>query len=159
MVELPGCFSRGASRSEVLSLLDDVVKKRLTWLMARGLNHPHLSRFKVIEEQHGIPELGESGGAVALFRSDEAPIDEANLGDAVNLMQFSREEVLSVVERLTEEELDACPIPGKRTVRQDVTHIVNAEEWYISRLGPKYQRVYKNNLRMIKGASRLSAVQ
>ena len=62
MVELPGCFSRGASRDEALSLLDEAVEGRLTWLMARGLNYPRLSRFKIIEEQHDVPELGESGG-------------------------------------------------------------------------------------------------
>jgi len=158
VVKLPECFSRGASRSDVLSLLDDVVEGRLAWIMARGLDYPRLSGFKVIEEQHDVPELGESGGAVALFKSDQTPIDEANLGDAVRLMQFSRDEVLSAVEQLTEEELDACPIPKKRTVRLDITHIVNAEEWYISRLGPKYQRVYEDNLGTIKEASRLSAV-
>jgi uncharacterized damage-inducible protein DinB len=159
VVELPGCFSRGASRSDTLSLLDSVVEERLTWITARGLNYPHLSRFNVIEEQHNIPELGESGGVVALFKSDLTPIDEASLRDAERLMQFSREEVLSAVEQLTKEELDACPIPRKRTVRFDITHIVNAEEWYISRLGPKYQRLYEDKLRMIKGARRLSAVE
>jgi uncharacterized damage-inducible protein DinB len=159
VVELPGCFSRGVSRGEVLSILDDVVEERQSWLMARELTYPHLSGFKVIEEQHDIPELGESSGAVALFKSDKAPIDEVNFGDAVRLMQFSREEVLSIVEKLTEEKLDACPIPGKRTVRLNITHIVDAEEWYISRLGPKYQRVYEDNLRTMKGASRLSVVE
>jgi uncharacterized damage-inducible protein DinB len=159
VVELLGCFSRGASRGEVLFFLDDIVEGRLAWLEARGLNHPHFSGFKVIEEQHDIPELGESGGAVALFKSDGAQIDEANLRDAVRLMQFSREEVLSAVEQLTEEKLDACPIPKKRTVRQDITHIVNAEEWYISRLGPKYQKVYEDNLSTIKGISKSSAVE
>jgi predicted RNase H-like HicB family nuclease/uncharacterized damage-inducible protein DinB len=159
VVELPGCFSRGTSRSEALSLLDCVVEERLAWLTARDLNYPHLSGFKVIEEQHNLPELGESGGAVALFSSDLTPIDEGSLGDAERLMQFSRQEVLSAVEQLTEEELDVCPIPGKRTVRMDITHIVNAEEWYISRLGPKYQRVYEDKLRARKRIRRLSAVE
>ena len=159
MVELPGCFSRGASRDEALSLLDEAVEGRLTWLMARGLNYPRLSGFKVIEEQHDVPELGESGGAVALFKSDETPVDEAYLGDALRLMRFSREEILSLVEHLTEEELDACPIPRKRTVRRDITHIVDAEEWYISRLGSKYQRAYEDNLRTMTEARRLSAVE
>jgi len=159
VVELPGCFSRGASRGEALSLLDEAVEGRLAWLMARGLNYPSHSGLKVIEEQQDVPELGESGGAVALFKSDEAPVDEAYLGDALRLMQFSREEVLSAVEHLTEEELDACPIPRKRTVRRDITHIVDAEEWYISRLGSKYQSVYEDNLRTMTEARRLSAVE
>jgi len=159
VVELSGCFSRGASRDEALSLLDEAVEGRLAWLMTRGLNYPHLSGFKVIEEQHDVPELGESGGAVALFKSDEAPVDEAYLGEALRLMQFSREEVLSAVEHLSEEELDACPIPRMRTVRRDITHIVDAEEWYISRLGPKYQSAYEDNLRTMTEARRLSAVE
>jgi hypothetical protein len=44
-------------------------------------------------------------------------------------------------------------------VRRDISHIVNAEEWYVSRLGPRYQRVYEEGLRAIRGRRRLSAVE
>jgi hypothetical protein len=113
----------------------------------------------VVEERGGIPGLGESGGAVALFGSDLAPVDEAALGEAIRLMSLSREELLGVVGGLTEEVLDAEPIPGKRTVRRDMSHVVNAEEWYVSRLGRRYQWVYEGGLRGAVGRRRLSAVE
>ena len=159
VVELPGCFSRGASRGEALGGLPGAVEGRLGWLGGRGLVCPVCSGFTVVEERGGIPGLGESGGAVALFASDLAPVDEASFRQAVGLMSLSREELLGVVGGLTEEMLDAEPIPGKRTVRRDMSHVVNAEEWYVSRLGRRYQGVYEGNLRVVRGRRRLSAVE
>ena len=125
----------------------------------RGIECPTRSGFTVVEEQNGIPELGESGGAVALFGSDLTPVDRVAFGEAVRMMTLSREELLRVVGRLTEADLDAEPIPGKRTVRQDISHIVNAEEWYVSRLGRRYQGVYEGGLREVIERRRLSAVE
>ncbi len=159
VVELPGCFSRGGSRGEALGSLPGAVEGRLAWLGERGLACPACSGFTVVEERGGIPGLGESGGAVALFRTDLTPVDGETLGEAVRLMTLSRGELLGVVGGLTGEELDAEPIPGKRTVRRDISHVVNAEEWYVSRLGPRYQRVYEEGLRAIRGRRRLSAVE
>ena len=90
MVELPGCFSRGASRGEALGGLPGAVEGRLGWLGGRGLVCPVCSGFTVVEERGGIPGLGESGGAVALFGSDLAPVDEASFRQAVGLMSLSR---------------------------------------------------------------------
>ncbi|MCX6648265.1 MAG: DinB family protein [Candidatus Bathyarchaeota archaeon] len=159
LVGLPGCFTRGASRGEALAALPGAVGARLAWLGARGIGCTERSGLEVVEEQAGIPELGESGGAVALFRSDLEPVDGAVLGEALGLMALSRGELLGVVGGLTEGELDAEPVPGKRTVRRDVGHIVNAEEWYVSRLGRRYQGVYEGGLREAKGRRRLSAVE
>jgi len=159
VVELPGCFSRGASRGEALGGLPGAVEGRLGWLGGRGLVCPVCSGFTVVEERGGIPGLGESGGAVALFGSDLAPVDEASFRQAVGLMSLSREELLGVVGGLNEADLDAEPVPGKRTVRRDISHIVNAEEWYVSRLGRRYQWVYEGGLREAVGRRRLSAVE
>ncbi len=41
----------------------------------------------------------------------------------------------------------------------DVRHIVNAEEWYISRLGRGYQRVYEAELKEATGKQRPSDIE
>jgi predicted RNase H-like HicB family nuclease len=159
IVELPGCFTRGASREEVVSLLQSAVEERIRWLRERGFDYPMLSGFKVIEEQHDIPELGESGGVVALFKSDMEPLDESATSEAIKLMTFHRKELLETVGELTKDELDIISILGKRNVRQDICHIINAEEWYVSRLGLRYQKIYEENLRKVTGSRRLAAVE
>jgi len=146
VVELPGCFSRIASKEEEMLQLLLVAERRISWLRTRELSWPILSSLGV-EEQHDIPELSESGGAVALFSSDLMTVDDRALKDAITLMSLSRVELLDVVNRLTETEFNAEPILGKRNVRKDINHIVNAEEWYISRLGPRYQHIYEDNIR------------
>ncbi len=159
VVELPGCFTRGASREEVLVALPDTVEMRLRWLISRGIPCRRLEGFEVVEEQGGIPELGESGGAVALFESDLVRVDRNALNETAHLMALSREELLARVIPLGKDLLNAELIHGKRTVQQDISHIVNAEEWYVSRLGRRYQRVYEEGLRGEVGRLRLSAVE
>lgn len=159
VVELPGCFSRGASRGEALGALPGEVDARLRWLGERGVEHPGRSELVVVEEECGVPELGESGGAVALFLTDLEPVGGGFLRSAEELMARSREELLGAVGGLSDEALDATPIPGKRSIRRDISHIVNAEEWYVSRLGARYQGVYEAGLREEVGRRRLTPVE
>lgn len=159
VIELPGCFSRGASRGEALGSLLREVEVRIAWVRERGLVCPERSVLTVVEEQEDISELGESGGATAIFRSDLVPINGIALGEALQLMKLSREELLGIVGWLGREVLDAEPIPGKRSIRRDIDHIVNSEEWYVSRLGRRYQIVYEGELRKAMGMKRLSSVE
>ena len=158
VVELPGCFSRGVSRAEALGALPGAVDARLSWLGKRGLTCPGGGGFTVIEEQVGVAELGESGGAVALFLSDLEPVDALFIAEAKRLMTLSRGELLGLVSGLDEDALDAEPILGKRSLRRDLNHVVNAEEWYVSRLGHRYQEVYERGLRAAVGRGRLFPV-
>ena len=159
VVELLGCFSRGASRAEALGSLPRDVEARIAWVRDRGLSCPERSALTVVEEQVGIPELGESGGATAIFRSDLEPINQTTLGEVMQLMKLSRQELHGVVGGLGGEVLDAEPIPGKRSIRRDIDHIVNSEEWYVSRLGQRYQRVYECELQGAVGRRRLSVIE
>jgi len=73
VAELPGCFTRGESRGEVLGELPKAISRHLEFLGARGrASAAGTTEFDVVEE---VPELGESGGAVALFSSDRGPVD------------------------------------------------------------------------------------
>jgi predicted RNase H-like HicB family nuclease len=159
VAELPGCFTRATTRGEVLSLLPGAVEAHLGWLDDRGIAHPSRSGFTIIEEQGGIQELGESGGVVALFNSDREHITAESLRRFLALMEHNRDETLGLISSLSPGVLTSYLRPGKRTVVDDVRHIVNAEEWYVSRLGRRYQRVYEGELRADRGKRRPSDVE
>lgn len=145
VVELPGCFTRGESRDEVLDALPGAIVSHLAFLEARG--HPpevETVEIRVAEEIDGIPELGETGGAVALFASDERPVGDEEFGFHLDLMRWNREALLDLVNPLSEEDRTAKPIPDKWTINETLRHVANAEEWYISRLGLETQREYES---------------
>jgi predicted RNase H-like HicB family nuclease/uncharacterized damage-inducible protein DinB len=148
VVGLPGCFTRGETREEVLEALPDAIAHHITFLEVRS--HPvgqKTREFRVVEEVHGIPELGEAGGAVALFASDEEPVGEREFKLFLDLMRWNREELLGLVEPLSGKDRESRPFPDKWTINETLRHIANAEEWYISRLGAETQNEYDGFVR------------
>jgi len=145
VAELPGCFTRGETRKEVLEALPQEISHYLGFLETkRKIFAKSTVDFRVVEEIHGIPELGEAGGAVALFTSDKSPVSEGEFKAFLDLMQWNREELLALVNPLPEKALNARPFPDKWTIIETLRHIANAEEWYISRLGPTAQKEYES---------------
>lgn len=145
VVELPGCFTRGETRKEVLEALPQEISHYLGFLETkRQIFAKSTVDFRVVEEIHGIPELGEAGGAVALFTSDKGPVSEGEFQVFLDLMQWNREELLALVNPLPEKTLNARPFPDKWTIIETLRHVANAEEWYISRLGTTAQKEYES---------------
>lgn len=142
--ELPGCFTRGESREMIIDQLPAAINQYIKFLERHG-KKPKISTldFHVIEEIHGIPELGEAGGAVALFTSDKIPLTEEEFHLQLKLMQWNRQDLLSLVQTLPEIKRNTRPFQKKWTINETLNHIVNAEEWYISRLGPATQKEYE----------------
>ncbi len=140
VAELPGCFTRGETREEVLDTLPNAIAHHVAFLEVRSHSFGQKTReFRVVEEAHGIPELGEAGGAVALFASDKEPVGEREFKLFLDLMRWNREELLGIVEPLSENERNARPLPDKWTIEETLRHVANAEEWYVSRLGSEIQ--------------------
>jgi predicted RNase H-like HicB family nuclease/uncharacterized damage-inducible protein DinB len=150
VAELPGCFTRGTTREAALNALSEAVAEHLAFLRTHGLLLKKTpTDFSVSEEIHDIPELGESGGAVALFASDRVPVTGEDCDLFLRLMEWNRAELLALIEPIQEHERNARPLSGKRTVNETLRHIMHAEEWYVSRLGPAIQRQYEGRLRSL----------
>ena len=137
--ELPGCFTRGETREEVLNALPQEIDRHLSFLRERGRPSTETTKFLVAQEIHGITELGEAGGAVAIFDTDERPVSEKDLETFLELIKWNREELYGIVRHLPEEARDTRPIQDKWTINETLHHVANAEEWYISRLGEAIQ--------------------
>ena len=159
VIELPGCFTRGETREEVLGALPDAIAGHIAFLGARGrpVDATTLD-FGVVEEIHGIPELGEAGGAVALFASDGEPVGEEEFGHFLDLMRWNRGELFGIVEPLSEDERNARPLPDKWTIEETLRHVANAEEWYVSRLGAEVQGEYEGFVRGMNPEERWGSI-
>jgi predicted RNase H-like HicB family nuclease/uncharacterized damage-inducible protein DinB len=151
VAELPGCFTRRSTREGVLASLGEATANHLAFLRAHGHRlEGGSSGFAVVEEVEGIPELGESGGAVALFASDQTPVNAQEFDVFLNLMQWNREELLTLVQPIPEDARNARALQGKRTLNETLRHVMNAEEWYISRFGLAIQKEYERHARRLR---------
>ncbi|MFW9985063.1 MAG: DinB family protein [Candidatus Odinarchaeota archaeon] len=147
VIELPGCFTRGQTRGIVLNKLLQAITQHLAFLQRKGQKlSVKTQEFQVVEETNEIPELGEAGGAVALFTSDLAPLSQVEFNQFLHLMEWNREDLVALVQPVTDATRDVRLIPTKWTINETLRHIANAEEWYISRLGPAIQSEYESLL-------------
>jgi len=151
VAELPGCFTRGSTREAVLASLGEAIADHLTFLRTHGHRLAGgSSSFGVVEEVEGIPELGESGGAVALFASDKVPVSAQEFDGFLDLMRWNRGELLALVLPIPGDARNARALPGKRTLNDTLRHVMNAEEWYVSRLGLGVQKEYEGHARRLR---------
>ncbi|MFX1319921.1 MAG: DinB family protein [Promethearchaeota archaeon] len=147
VIELPGCFTRGPTREIVLNELTQAIAQHLAFLQRKGQHSSIKTKeFQVVEETNEIPELGETGGAVALFSSDLASLSLVEFSQFLHLMEWNREDLLALVQPVSEAMREARLMPTKWTINETLRHIANAEEWYISRLGSALQREYEQLL-------------
>lgn len=151
VIELPGCFTRGPTREMVLNALPQAITEHLTFLQRKG-QKPSIKTqgFRIVEEINKIPELGEAGGAVALFTSDLVPLSPTEFTHFLHLMDWNREDLFALIQPLNDAIRTARPLPTKWTINETLRHVANAEEWYISRLGPAIQREYEKLIDQIR---------
>lgn len=146
IIELPGCIGKANSKSMLIDSLNLEISNYYDWLHKHGENNTFEGKFnlQVVEEREFIPKLGESGGCVALFDFDNVQISGEMLSRYLVLYQFSRHDLLSLVENLEMIALEKQLKDSTRTTLQVLSHIANAEEWYISRLGEDAELDYQS---------------
>ncbi len=146
VAELLGCFTRSHNRDDALQQIYIAIQRHLNWLAAKS-QHPYSSQskitFTIAEEIHDISQLGESGGSVAFFKTDHAHVTQQTFNHCLTLMSWTRQDLQSLISPLPTVALKQSTIPKKRSIDSDLQHIANAEEWYISRLGPDADTIYR----------------
>jgi len=144
-IEFPGTHARAQDRQSLLKELQEELFYHGTWLQ----RHRELSPISedasvnVVEEIHGITRLGESGGEVALFNSDIRRVTPRAFDHFIRLMEYNRQDLLSLVRDLTPEQMSYIPSGKGRDITAILQHISNAEEFYVSRLGPETDQKYE----------------
>ncbi|MCL6600319.1 MAG: DinB family protein [Alicyclobacillus macrosporangiidus] len=68
------------------------------------------------------------------FNWDNDSFEDGLLDETVKLLSFSRQDLLRLIDGVSDDVLDARLTQGKRTIREIVDHIAIAEWWYTTRL-------------------------
>jgi len=136
--DLPGCTVRTPSRAEALARLPAAIRDHLAWLRSHGEPVPPAGdpvEVEVAGESRGFGPFNP-GDAAALFPPDRVPATPEEMEVYFRLMAHARADLLALVERLPDEQLDRQPDAESFSIRRILRHIGNAEEWYVSRLVP-----------------------
>jgi predicted RNase H-like HicB family nuclease len=150
IIDLPGTITKANSREDLLQNLESELNEYILWLKHYNeeISISPTERIIIREELFDIPQLGESGGTVALFDFDQQAITSERLRYYLKLMEYSRQSLLELIGEVPLEKL-SDPLPDSdRTLIQVLTHISNAEEWYKSRLGPEADILYEKYVGM-----------
>ncbi len=132
---LPGCISKGKSMEEALAGIGKEIGLYYSWLKSHKVPLKETEEWELIEAKEGIAPF-ESGDAAELFTPDLEPPEDEEVEEYLRRMSFSRQDLLSLVTPLREEELKCTREGTSRTIEAILYHVARAEEWYISRLGP-----------------------
>jgi uncharacterized damage-inducible protein DinB len=144
-IEFLGTIAWAGGKGELLKELEKELDYHMNWLRHHGewVPVPDDVSLTIVEEVHNISELGESGGEVALFLYDRGPVTPEDMQYFFRLMAYNREDLLMITRNLTEDQLAITPQGKLRTITDILHHVCNAEEFYISRLGPEADALYE----------------
>jgi predicted RNase H-like HicB family nuclease len=123
--DLPGCAVRGSSRDDVLERLPAAIGDFLAWTGAADTPLPDV---RVVDEVESAIEADED--TEVLVASDRAALTEEGWAETQQWLARSRAELMSLLERLTDDELGSKRECSSRTAREEIEHIAFVELMY-----------------------------
>jgi len=137
VLSLPGCIVRAPSREEALAQLPAAIRSYHSWLRRHGESvEPEAAvEVEIAEVQSGLGPF-ERRSRAALFAPDKQPLSVEELERHLQLLTYSRSDLLDLVGDLSDELLDWQPHAASFSLRSLLRHVGNAEQWYVSRLVP-----------------------
>lgn len=143
-LDYPGAFAYGKDGSEALISLPQALIRHAQWANRHaGSEWIALGDFDIRLEEtwevYNVPRgWDEARGEVeinAWFRDDWRPLDRVEAMRGLELLRWSRADLLRIVGGLDEAKLDEQK-PGERwSIRGILAHVATAEWWYLDRFG------------------------
>jgi predicted RNase H-like HicB family nuclease len=125
--DLPGCALRGSSRDDVVRRLPAAIAEFLAWTGATDVAPPAVA---VVDEIDSMIKADED--TEALLAVDRDPLTEERWAEAERWLQRSREELIGLLDRLTDEELGSRREGSSRSVREEIEHLAFVELMYVA---------------------------
>lgn len=146
VAELPGCFVMGSSAAMSVQGVPGAITQFLGWLKRHReplVPEAHISRPNIadlyVADVLRQPPPTVAGSYAALFEFDKEAWDDEKLERTLRWVGYSRAEVLSRIEGLSDEELKQRKVASDRTMWDTLRHVADAEYGYIHRVtGPLY---------------------
>jgi predicted RNase H-like HicB family nuclease len=156
----PGCWVFGRTPERALQKVRVAVGGWFAWLANHGEKVSVNTEFEldILEKMSVNYNPVRAGKPEPLFWSEVLPITKKDLAWTLRLMKYSREDLLNVVDGLTDDRLTWSPPNEPRTIRNCLRHIACVEPWYMSRLNIDLQCERTRNVFSLLDCTRLAVV-
>ena len=136
MPDCPGCWVFSQTPERALEKEKATCREWFGWLRRHGeqVTEPADIKIEVREILRVDYNPVEAGKPEPLFWSEVPPIDRDDIARTLELMEYSRADLLSLVQGLDRETLKWQPPGEPRPIENCLRHIAYVEPWYISRL-------------------------
>jgi predicted RNase H-like HicB family nuclease len=126
--ELPGCYVRGGTREEVEAELPSAIGEFLTWFEPGGaVPQEDIDVVTVAEVESPIQA---SDDTEVLLEPDRSPLRRDEWEKIERWLRRSRRDLLDLLDRLLDADLERRPEGRSRTLRQELIHIGLVELMY-----------------------------
>lgn len=176
--DFPGAFAYGMDGSTALMALPQALIRHAGWANRHsGGEWISLGDFDIRLEEtwddYTAPRSWTTAkGDVEInpfFRDDWRPLDRVDVTRGLEMLRWSREDLLKVVSALDEAKLDQSYEGERWSIRGILAHVATAEWWYLDRFGligprnelPKdpYQRMAAVRLKLEEALPELAGVE
>lgn len=140
----PGCFAYGENGEKALAAVPKAIREYIDWIARRASQNwlsPDFIETQLedvwdvyaIDENYQPVETGDYE-VNAWFRRDWMPLTQDDIDRGLELLSWSRQELLQTVSGLSQEKLTER-YPGERwDIAGILRHVGGAEWWYLNRL-------------------------
>jgi len=143
-LEHPGCFAYGANATAACLNLETALQKYATWILRNQpntwLNFDEVEiipeeTWEVISINEDLDKV-ETGGyyVESFFRYDWKPLMREEVEHGIDMLYWTRDDLLKTVSRLSAEKLAATYTNERWSINGILGHIGSAEWWYLGNL-------------------------
>lgn len=146
-LDFPGCFAVGADAAAALGRAPQAFIKYQDWMERHtaaawvagvgDFDVRLVETFDVYAVDPDTLQIAPNTGidVNAWFRHDWQPLSELEVQRGLQLLAWSRADLLAAVQSVPPERLDARYPDQRWSIRGVLGHIADAEHWYLDRLG------------------------
>lgn len=142
-LDLPGCYSSGPTADEAAAGAPACISAYVAWRIQHGYPLALAEADTDVEIAGVFHSFRTSGGYIvnAFFEDDRRPLLLQEVQDALQLLDYSRHDLLAVIEQIPSQILDQ-PIANEvqGSIAGILGHIAGAERWYLESLGAVAER-------------------
>ncbi len=135
--DCPGSWVFGRTKERALQKARIAIVEWFEWLKKHGekaQDKRHDIEIEVAEMIQISYNPAKAGKPEPLFWSEVLPIKRDDIKRTIQLMKYSRNDLLALVSNLTGKQLGFKPNDQPRSLRNCLRHIAYVEWWYVNRL-------------------------
>lgn len=144
-INLPACFSSATTAVDAVAHAPPKITEYFSWLLAHNNLLPAINKpieVEVIETFHSFASSDDPEYIVnAFFDDDRRPLGYWDVETALRLLNWTHQDLLSVIQSITQEKLTKA-ISGevRGSIAGILNHIAIAENWYFEQLSCGLER-------------------